>query len=225
VVERHGVARHGAGRRVRLGLLGALVGALVLAGCGGSGGGPVSGVSTPGNHGYHGTYIGDTAYVLPGTELTDTGGQPFSLAASKAPVKIVFFGYSHCPDICQVVMSTIASALIRLDDAQRADVQVSFVTTDPARDTASVLRAYLDRFSSRFVGLTGPLAAIEAAGKPLHVFLEKGTKLSSGGYEIDHTTYVYGALGAKTQVIWNQATSPAEMRADIIKLLKKKESA
>ena len=219
------VDRHRAGRRLGpTGLVGLLVGALLLAGCGSGGGGPVSGVSTPGNHGYHGTYL-DDAYRLPATELTDTDGKPLALAASKAPVKVVFFGYSHCPDICQVVMSTVASALIKLDDAQRADVQVSFVTTDPARDTADVLRKYLDRFNSTFVGLTGPLAAITEAAAPLHVFLEKGTKLPSGGYEVDHSTYVYGAVGADVRVIWDQSTSPAQMRADIIKLLKQKESA
>ena len=211
--------------RARLALVGAVAAVLLLAGCGGSGGGgPVSGVSTPGNHGYHGTYLGD-AYPLPSTVLTDTDGKPFSLSVSKAPVKIVFFGYSHCPDICQVVMSTIASALIRLDPAQRADVQVSFVTTDPARDTEKVLRDYLDRFNSAFVGLTGPLSSITAAGKPLRVFVERGKKLPSGGYEVDHSTYVYGAVGAHAEVIWDQATSPAEMRADIIKLLEQKESA
>ncbi|MFL6021717.1 MAG: SCO family protein [Marmoricola sp.] len=213
-------------RRLRPGLIGAIAAAVLLTGCGGSGGGgPVSGISTPDNHGFHGTYLGSAAYPMSTTELTDTAGRSVSLASSSAPVKLVFFGYSHCPDICQVVMSTIASALIRLDAAQRAAVQVTFVTTDPARDTRSVLRAYLDRFNSTFVGLTGPLARISEAGKPLHVFVEKGQKLASGGYEVDHSTYVYGAVGNRTQVIWNQATSPAEMRADIIKLLKQKETA
>jgi protein SCO1/2 len=162
---------------------------------------------------------------LPATALTDTAGKPFALADQKPPVKIVFFGYSHCPDICQIVMSTIASALIRLDSDQRKDVQVAFVTTDPARDTTTVLREYLDRFNSTFIGLTAPLATISEAAEPLKVFLEKGTKLPSGGYEVDHSTYVYGAVGKDTEVIWNQATSPAEMAADIIKLLKQKESA
>lgn len=211
--------------RVAAALAGALAGVLLLTGCGGSGSGPVSGVSTPGNHGYHGTFIGDTPYRLSATALTDTSGEPSSLAAQGAPVTIVFFGYSHCPDICQVVMSTIASALIRLEPDARDKVRVVFVTTDPARDTAPVLREYLDRFNSRFVGLTGSLATITEVGKPLHIFLEKGRKLPSGGYEVDHSTYVYGAVGTDTQVIWNQATSPAEMRADIIKLLKQKEPA
>jgi protein SCO1/2 len=213
-------------RRLRLGVIGALIGMLLLAGCGASGGGgAISAVSTPDNHGFHGTYLGDDPYQLPPAPLTDTAGRPTALTKSVVPVKVIFFGYSHCPDICQVVMSTIASALIRLDAAQRADVQVVFVTTDPARDTPPVLREYLDRFNSSFVGLTGSLSAIDAFGKPLHVYLEKGTKLASGGYEVDHSTYIYGVVGTGVQVIWDQATSPAQMRADIIKLLKQKEKA
>jgi len=211
-------------RRPLVVLAGLLAGVLLLAGCGGSGGGPISGVSTPGNHGFHGAYR-DEPYLLPKVALEDTSGQPFALATQKATVQVVFFGYSHCPDICQIVMSTIASALIRLPKAERAAVQVSFVTTDPARDTAPVLREYLDRFNSHFVGLTGPLSRINAAGEPLHVYLEKGTKLASGGYEVDHSTYVYGAIGGDVRVIWDQATSPSEMEADIIKLLKQKESS
>ncbi|RNL79674.1 SCO family protein [Nocardioides marmorisolisilvae] len=210
-------------RRVRLGVAGIVAGALLLTGCGGGGGNGVT-ISTPGNHGYHGIYL-DEAYQLPATELTDTAGKPFSLASQKAPVKIVFFGYSHCPDICQIVMSTIASALAKLDAKQRAEVQVSFVTTDPARDTEKVLRTYLDRFNPSFVGLTAPLARIDAAGKPLHVSIEDGQKLPSGGYEVEHSTYAYGAVGSDVRVIWDQDTSPRSMATDIIKLLKTKETA
>ena len=207
--------------RVRAGLVGALAATLLLAGCGGGGGGPSLQLS---DDGYYGTYLSDP-YPLPATELTDTSGKAFSLAGSKAPVKIVFFGYTNCPDICQIVMSTIASALSRLSDSQRAAVQVSFVTTDPARDTEKALRGYLDRFNPAFVGLTAPLATITEAAQPLHVDIEKGQKLASGGYEVDHSTYVYGAAGNDTEVIWDQGTSPKDMAADIIKLLKQKETA
>ncbi|MFL6106257.1 MAG: SCO family protein [Marmoricola sp.] len=210
-------------RRVRLGLVGVLAGALLLAGCGGSGG-PVGGVSTPGNHGYHGTYL-DDPYVIAPVALEDTSGKSFSLAGQTAPVQVVFFGYSHCPDICQIVMSTIATALVRMPKSEQEKVQVSFVTTDPARDTGPVLRDYLDRFNPSFVGLTGSLSTIDAMAKPLHVYLEKGTKLASGGYEVDHSTYVYGAVGGDVRVIWDQTTSPKHLEADIIKLLKQKETA
>jgi protein SCO1/2 len=213
-----------ADRRILLALVGVLTGVLLLTGCGGSGGGPGVNISTPGNHGYHGTYL-DEPYLIPPVALDGTAGTQVALSKVAAPVQVVFFGYSHCPDICQVVMSTIASALNRLDPAQRKDIQVTFVTTDPARDSAPVLRDYLARFNSTFAGLTGSLAGISALAKPLHVYLEKGTKLPSGGYEVDHSTYVYGAVGADVRVIWDQDTSPKDLASDLVKLLKQKESA
>ena len=207
-------------RRVTGFAAGLLAGVLLLTGCGSSGDGSAGpGISTPGNHGFHGTYLSDP-FVVPGVLLDDTAGKEFALSKQAVPVQVVFFGYTNCPDICQVVMSTIASALIRLDDEQRAGVQVSFVTTDPARDTGPVLREYLDRFNSKFIGLTGPLPAISAMATPLKVYLEKGTKLPSGGYEVDHSTHVYGVTGDRATVAWPQGTTPAQMAADIIRLLK-----
>jgi hypothetical protein len=113
--------------------------ALVLTGCGsGSQEPPVSGVSGGDNDGYHGTHLEDP-YVVPDITLTDADGKPYSLAKDSAPLKVVFFGYTNCPDICQAVMSTIASAVSRLDADQRDKVEVVFVTTDPARDTGPKL--------------------------------------------------------------------------------------
>ena len=210
-----------ADRRLRLGVVGVLAGLLVLSGCGGSGG---TAIQTPDNHGYQGTYL-DDPYVVPPVALDDTAGKPLSLAEPAVPVQVIFFGYSHCPDICQIVMSTIATALVRLPQSEQSEVQVTFVTTDPARDTGKVLGEYLDRFNSRFIGLTGSLRSISALAAPLHVDIAKGAKLPSGGYEIEHSTYAYGAVGADVRVIWDQDTSPREMAADIIKLLKQKETA
>jgi protein SCO1 len=207
-------------RRLRACLAGALalVG-LVLAGCGSGSSGPaVTGVQVD-DHGYHGSYLSEP-YVVPDVALPDTAGKPYSLAKATAPVKIVFFGYTHCPDICQVVMSTIATAVARLDAGQRADVQVVFVTTDPARDTGPVLRTYLDRLNPSFVGVTGDLNRIMALAKPLKVYVAKGQKLPSGGYEVDHATYVFGIAGTQARVVWSQDTSPAQLATDIIKLLK-----
>ena len=92
-------------------------------------------------------------------------------------------------------MSTIASALARLSDAEKAKLQVVFVTTDPARDTEKVLRTYLDRFNPEFVGVTGSIDRIDALGKPMGVFIKKGQKLPSGGYEVDHTANVIAVHG------------------------------
>jgi protein SCO1 len=193
---------------------------LLVTGCGGDGGDGLaaSGVQAGDNHGYHATYL-DHAYAVPDLPLTDTGDAAYSVSRAPAPVKLVFFGYTHCPDICQVVMSTIAGAVSRLDDAQRAEVEVVFVTTDPARDTGPVLRRYLDRFDPDFVGLTGDLSRIMDLAKPLGVFLAKGQELPSGGYEVDHTTHVFGVTGDQARLAWPQGTAPAAMAADIIKLL------
>ena len=203
-------------RRAVAGLLAAV--ALLASGCGGSPGPAASVVSGTDNGGYHGAHL-DDPYVVPDITLTDAEGKPYSLAKDPAPLKVVFFGYTNCPDICQAVMSTIASAVTRLDAAHRKQVQVDFVTTDPARDTGPALRSYLVRFDPSFVGVTGDLKQIIDLAEPLKVYLEKGKKLPSGGYEVDHSTYVFGVTGDKAQLVWTQGTSPAQMAADMIRLL------
>jgi protein SCO1 len=193
------------------------VATLLLAGCapGEGSAGPSSGPTSA----WRGTAISNP-YPLPEQRFSDTAGDPVVPARDAAEdVTLVFFGYTHCPDICQVVMSTIAGAVSRLDDAQRAEVEVVFVTTDPARDTGPVLRRYLDRFDPDFVGLTGDLSRIMDLAKPLGVFLAKGQELPSGGYEVDHTTHVFGVTGDQARLAWPQGTAPAAMAADIIKLL------
>jgi protein SCO1/2 len=203
-------------RRALAGLLAAV--ALVASGCGGSGDRAITGVSGPDNGGYHGAHL-DDPYVVPDITLSDAGGKPYSLAKDPSPLKVVFFGYTNCPDICQAVMSTIASAVTRLDATHRKQVQVDFVTTDPARDTGPALRTYLARFDPSFVGVTGDLEQIIDLAEPLKVYLAKGTKLPSGGYEVDHSTYVFGITGDRAQLVWTQGTSPAQMAADMIRLL------
>jgi len=191
-----------------------------LVGCGASGdeGAAVSGVSTSDHDGYHGIRL-DEPYVVPPVTLTDAEGHPFDLA-KQSKRTLVFFGYTKCPDICQVVMSTIASAMARLTDAERAKLQVVFVTTDPARDTGRVLRSYLDRFNPDFVGATGPIARIDAPGKPMGVFIKKGQKLPSGGYEVDHTANVISVDHGAGDLVWTASTSQSDMAADLEKILK-----
>jgi protein SCO1/2 len=117
-------------------------------------------------------------------------------------------------------MSTIALALVKLSPAERKRVQTVFVTTDPPRDTGPVLRKFLDRFNPGFVGLTGSLDRIDALGKPLGVFLKKGAMLPSGGYDVSHSTAVLAVTGHHVPLVWTQGTSPAQMAADISRLLK-----
>jgi protein SCO1/2 len=152
-------------------------------------------------------------------KLNDTDGRPFELAQQPRRT-LVFFGYTNCPDICQVVMSTIASAMARLSDADRAKLQVVFVTTDPARDTERALRTYLARFNPGFVGVTGSIDRVDALGKPMGVFIKKGQKLPSGGYEVDHTANVISVHDGSGDLVWTASTSQSDMAADLEKILK-----
>jgi len=192
---------------VRRACLGALLLVGVLAGCG-------SGEPEVGD--FNGAVL-DEPYAVPDAELTDTGGEPFSLAAdTDKPLTLVFFGYTHCPDICQTVMANVAAGLTRLDEAEREQVEVVFVTTDPARDDEQALRTYLDRFDPTFLGLTGDLDTITDMGTTLGVAVEQGEKLPSGGYEVTHGTQVIGVdSDDRAPIVWLQDTSAAEFADDI----------
>lgn len=187
--------------------------ALLLAGCGG-GSSEASGSALTGS-------VLDPPFPVDRTALTSTDGSPYSLVEdTDKPLTLVFFGYTHCPDICGLVMSNLATAMAQLDDADREQVDVVFVTTDPARDTRSVVDRYVGQFDDAFLGLTGDLADIVEVAKPLGIAIEKGDRLPSGGYDVTHGTQVIGIDGTDTAPIyWNQDTSAAQLAADVHQLL------
>jgi protein SCO1/2 len=191
---------------------------LLVTACGSSGSAETPAVITSSDDdGYHGVLL-DRPYAVPGLTLTDTGGRPFELADQRKRT-LVFFGYTNCPDICQVVMSTIASAMVKLSKEEQEQLQVAFVTTDPARDTRAALRTYLDRFDSDYIGLTGPLERIDQLGNTMDIHIKKGRPLPSGGYEVDHSTVVVSVSGGQGDLVWTGATSPAEMAEDLREIL------
>jgi protein SCO1 len=164
----------------------------------------------------------DQPYAAPTVELTDTDGAPYSLADdTDKPMTLVFFGYTHCPDLCPLVMNNVAAGLNRLDDDDREQVDMVFVTTDPGRDDAATLRAYLDGYGDGFIGLTGELEDIVDAGDPLHLYVSDGKRLPGGGYDLGgHSTFVLGINDeAEAVVVWNQETSAVEFANDIHTLL------
>jgi len=195
---------------------------LLLAACGRepTGGPLTSEITVSDDDGMHGAVLTEQ-YVVPDLFLTDTGGEPFSLREdTTGPLTLVFFGYTNCPDICQVVMADIASAMNRLNTSERERVDMLFVTTDPARDDEQALRAYLDRFDPGFEGLTGELATIVEAGKAFGVPIERGAKMPSGGYEVAHGTQIV-AVNAKDRspIVWTEGTPAVGLAEDISTLL------
>lgn len=212
-----------ADRSVGLRLAVALLGLPLLASCAGGAEDPgavATGLSVQDEDGMHGAVLTEP-YQLPDATLTDSRGRDFGLADNlDAPLTLVFFGYTHCPDICQAVMADVASAVSRLDPAQAAEVDMWFVTTDPARDDAATLRSYLDRFNPEFEGLTGPLDDIVAVADGVKVFIERGEKLPSGGYEVNHGTPILGVReDGSVPILWTEGTSAARLAEDIHTIL------
>ncbi len=175
----------------------------------------------------HGHVI-DPPFTVSKEALVDTDGQPYSLAENTDKrLTLVFFGYTNCPDICGMVMGNLASAMTRLDAQDRDQVDVVFVTTDPARDTGPVLRRYLDRYDPSFIGVTDDpadpegLQAITSVARSVAVGM--GTKLPTGGYDVNtHTTQVTGIDSEdEAPIFWSQTTSSAQFAQDIHTLLGK----
>ena len=134
----------------------------------------------------------DPPLPKPDFTLTDTEGRPFNFRqATQGKVALLFFGYTHCPDVCPVHLANIAATLTRLSPEVNQAVQVVFVTTDPRRDTPEAIRAYLDKFDRRFIGLTGDSLSLDRAmsqlpfGKPV---IEPGA--SAETYTVGHSATV-----------------------------------
>jgi protein SCO1/2 len=129
-------------------------------------------------------------------ELTGHDGKARTLADFRGKVVVLFFGYTHCPDICPTTLADAAAALKSLGkDAGR--VQVLFVTVDPERDTPDVLSKYVPAFDSTFLGLYGDVAATQRVAKEFRIFYEKRPGGAPGAYTVDHSaqSYVFDAQG------------------------------
>jgi protein SCO1/2 len=152
--------------------------AFVLAGCGGSDGKPAFKLTD-----VTGASFGKAL------ELNDHNGQRRTLADFKGKVVALFFGFTHCPDVCPTTLVEMGAVMKELgEDASR--VQVLFVTVDPERDTADVLKRYVPAFHPSFLGMTGTADEIARAAKEFKIYYQK-QKLASGGYTMDHSAGTY----------------------------------
>jgi len=121
--------------------------------------------------------------------LEDQNGRPVSDEDMKGRPFLVFFGFTHCPDVCPTTLFDISEVLKRLGkDADRTGAL--FITVDPERDTPAVLKDYLSNFDPHLRGLTGDASAVEAALRAYRVYAKK-VPLSGGDYTMDHTAVVY----------------------------------
>ena len=122
-------------------------------------------------------------------KLVDQNGAPITDADIKGRPFLVFFGYTHCPDICPATLFEVSEVMHALGkDADRAGAL--FITVDPERDTPAVMKDYLSSFDPHLRGATGDRAAIDAAEKAYRVYAKK-VPTTNGDYSMDHTALVY----------------------------------
>ncbi len=128
--------------------------------------------------------------------LPDHNGKLRTLADFKGKAVVVFFGFTQCPDVCPTTMLEMANVMKELG-ADADKVQVLFITLDPERDTAELLKQYAPAFDPRFLGLRGDLAETEKTAKEFKVFYQKVPGKTPGSYTIDHTagSYVFDTQG------------------------------
>jgi len=125
-----------------------------------------------------------------GFELRDPAGRLRHLADFKGKAVVLFFGYTHCPDVCPTTLADLAQAMKQLGPlADR--VQVLFVTVDPERDTPAVLAQYVPAFDARFLGLRGDAAQTERVAKDFKIYYEKHEGKAPGEYSVDHSAQCY----------------------------------
>jgi protein SCO1/2 len=128
----------------------------------------------------------------PDVVFTDTEGRPYDLRQrTDGYLTLLFFGYTHCPDVCPVHMANIAAVLRELPPSLALRVKVLFVTTDPARDTPQRLRTWLAGFDPAFIGLSGDTASLNRTQAALLLPpAQIGTADSAGNYLVGHAAAV-----------------------------------
>lgn len=173
-----------------------------------------------------GTAIDGAAIGGPFT-LYDKNGKTVSWDDFKGKYRIVYFGYTYCPDACPMDMSVLINGFNRFAEEhpeQAAQVQPIFITIDPARDTPARVGEFASAFSPRLIGLTGSQAEVDVAVKAFKAVAARGAD-TPGGYLMDHSrmAYLMGRNGepiAALPVDQGITKGPAAVAADLAKLVK-----
>ena len=151
--------------------------------------------------------------------LIDTDGRPIDIDAFRGDLVLVYFGYTHCPDVCPTTLSQVAQARRRLgDDAAR--VHVMMVTVDPARDEPALLGDYVRSFDPDFVGVTGELGDIERVATTYGVYFAPTEADEDGNYDMEHTASLLGIDGeGRLRIVWPFTADAEALASDLRELL------
>lgn len=153
--------------------------------------------------------------------LTDHDGRQVTLDTFKGKVVVLFFGYTHCPDVCPTTLSDMSQAIKSLPPEDAGKIQVLFVTVDPERDTPDILKAYVPYFNPGFLGLYGSKEQVAQAAREFRVVYRKHVEPGATDYLVDHSagSYVLDTSG-RLRVYLPFAMKPADVAHDLAVLLK-----
>lgn len=149
--------------------------------------------------------------------LTDHNGRTVRDTDFTGRWRIVYFGYSFCPDVCPTGLQNLGAGLRafeRADPVRGAKVVPIFITVDPARDTPAALKPFVAAFHPRLVGLTGPEAQVRAVAKSYGVYAARGASQPGGGYLVDHSDQAYLMDPAGKPVALLSSHGPPQKVAD-----------
>ncbi len=169
---------------------------------------------------YHGTLV-DPPKAIDDFTAQTSDGSLFRLSNVEADVVVLFFGYTHCPDICPTTLYELREAREALGD-QAEDVQFIFVTVDPARDAPERMREYLQNVDGAFVGLYEPDAdRLAELAEQFGVYYELvGADESSQDYMVNHTSAVMAVDRSGWRIVWPYGTPGKNIASDLRELLK-----
>lgn len=155
------------------------------------GGGPGAGYRTPEN--FPGTVLPGPGKLIPPFTLQDQHARPFDLSRLKGKWSLLFFGYTHCPDICPTTLATLNNVYAGLEKTAGGvdDVAVVFVSVDPERDNLKQIGEYLGYFNPAFTGVTGDNDALQRFSRSLGALYLRTEGTERSGYLVDHSAAVF----------------------------------
>lgn len=172
-------------------------------------------------HEFYGHSFDNPAYNF---ELTDHNGKRVKLSdfTGQGKIVLIFFGYTHCPDVCPTALETLARMMKYLKPEEAKRVQVLFISVDPERDTEEVLKGYVPYFNPTFIGLRGSEEEVRKVAKEYKAYYRKVEGQSASGYLMDHTATIYLITpDNKIKLLYTPSKQDPEKMAEDIKFLLK----
>ncbi|WP_406175868.1 SCO family protein [Streptomyces sp. NBC_00996] len=184
---------------------------------------PAAVVSTPSSSARPDTISLNPPDAKPHLTLTDQNGHSYDLVKQTAGrPTLLYFGYSHCPDVCPTATVDIALAVRQLPAPDREKLRVVFVSTDPARDTPRRLKQWLGAIDPTFTGLTGDFTVVQKAARSLGVGVSTPVKHKDGSETVSHgaEVFAFSPRDDKAHLFYTSGTSQQRYAADLPKIVK-----